>query len=47
MLVTMNIWVFLLLMMVAYISGIVTDPIGKIINKFKGDKKNSGKEKNH
>ena len=43
----MNIWVLLLLMLVAYISGIVTDPIGKIINKFKGDKKNSGQGKNH
>lgn len=47
MLITVNIWVLLLLLLVAYFAGIVTDPIGKIVNKFKGDKKSSGQGKNH
>lgn len=47
MLITTNIWVLLLLLLVAYIAGAATDPIGKIINKLKGDNKNSEQRKIH
>lgn len=47
MIITMNIWVFLLVFCIVFGAGMLIDPIGKIIDKIKGDKKKeNGQDKN-
>lgn len=39
MLITMNIWVFLLVFCIVFVAGLLINPIEKITKKIKGDKK--------